>query len=183
MYVKGFSSFQWHINSTLIFPMSLYGLDNVIPIVSIYNLRMFSKVFEKGEEWLKAYEKYLKNGNLKLDLKQMKLEEDEKVKVQRAKEQQIVQFHQQLQQALSIFQPDFNDLRDILSQRDLRKFLVETQQRHLELAYREVMESNSENLIAEMVQTQNAIIEYKAVWPPRLLRFLLHVFLQPEVQS
>ena len=157
--------------------------------MSIYNLRMFSKVFEKGEEWLDAYEKYLKNGKIPLELTQMKLNEDEEILAQRVEQQHLVQLQlqQQLQLALSIFQLDFNVLnqlwhisnkaRDILAQRDLT-LPIETQQRQLpatELAIERVNGKPSDILIAELFQLQQAIREYKAVWPPRLvvlLRFL-----------
>ena len=41
------------------------------------------QVFNKGEEWLEAYEKYLTDGKIiPLELEQMKLTEEEKIKKQ-----------------------------------------------------------------------------------------------------
>ena len=127
---------------------------------------MFSKVFEKGEKWLAAYEKYLKNRKLPLELEQMKLTPTEEVKVQarRVEQQQFVQviLYAQLQ-ALEMFQLDFYVLyqlwhmsdkaRKILSQCDLTRFPVDTEQRQLPA-------------------TESAIKEYKAVWPPQLIALL-----------
>ena len=125
---------------------------------------MFSKVFEKGEKWLAAYEKYLKNGKLPLELEQMKLTPTEEVKVlaKRVEQQQFVQVILQLQ-ALEMFQLDFYVLyqiwhmsdkaRKILSQCDLTRFPVDTEQRQLPA-------------------TESAIKEYKAVWPPQLIALL-----------
>ena len=125
---------------------------------------MFSKVFEKGEKWLAAYEKYLKNGKLPLELEQMKLTPTEEVKVlaRRVEQQQFVQVILQLQ-ALEMFQLDFYVLyqiwhmsdkaRKILSQCDLTRFPVDTEQRQLPA-------------------TESAIKEYKAVWPPQLIALL-----------
>ena len=170
---------------------------------------MFSKVFEKGEEWLEAYEKYLENGKLPLELEQMVLTEEEKVLAWRVEQQQFVQvqLHEQLQQALAMFQLDFNVLyqlwhmsdkaREILSARDLTRFPVDMEQRQLpssESAIQRVNGDSSQNLIAEFHQLQNAIKEYKAVWPPRLIVLLTFlsqklmmargfIFFQREVQQ
>ena len=143
---------------------------------------MLSKVFEKGEKWLEAYEKYLKNGILPLELEEMQLiNEDEEILEKKIEQQQRLQ--RLLLLALSMFQLDFNVLhqlwhisnkaRDILSQRDLTALPIETQQRQVpaaELARIErVNEEPSEILMAEL---QNAIKEYKAVWPRRLIVLL-----------
>ena len=90
------------------------------------------------------------------------------------------QLYEQLQQALTMFQLDFNFLyqlwqmsdkaREILSRCDLTRFPVKTEQRQLPgTAIQKVNGDSSKNLIAEL---QNAIKEYKAVWPPRLIVLL-----------
>ena len=60
--------------------------------------------------------------------------------------------------------------REILSRCDLTRFPVKTEQRQLPgTAIQKVNGDSSKNLIAEL---QNAIKEYKAVWPPRLIVLL-----------
>ena len=142
---------------------------------------MFSKVFDKGEKWLAAYEKYLKNGKLPLELEQMKLTDEEKVLARRVGQQQFlqVQLYAQLQ-ALEMFPLDFNVLnqlwhmsykaREILSRCNLARFPVNTEERQLPATESVIRRLNG--VIAEFYQLQNAIKEYKAVWPPRLIVLL-----------
>ena len=160
---------------------------------------MFSKVFEKGKEWLAAYEKYLENGELPLELEQIELTEEEtEVLAWRVEQQQFVQvqLYEQLQQALAMFQLDFNVLyqlwhmsdkaREMLSRCDLTRFPIDTEQRQLPGTESAIQRSNgdsSENLIAEFYQLQNAIKEYKAVWPPRARLIVLLTFLSRQEGS
>ncbi|XP_028402922.1 uncharacterized protein LOC114525708 [Dendronephthya gigantea] len=96
---------------------------------------MIFQVFNKGVEWLEAYEKYLIGKKLPLDLQQMKLTEEEELKAERVEKLQIALLGQEIALALYQSRPNFlNDLHNwqmrsifsnILSQRNLPIFTVD----------------------------------------------------------
>ena len=144
---------------------------------SIRQLNFLSfQVFNKGEEWLEAYEKYLTNGKIiPLELEQMKLTEEEKIKEQIVEQRRYVQLQQRAAFALCESYPNFlNDLHrwhmhvvisDILSQRSLPVFSISDDEvrnspkRLLESAIQRVQEDPNGIMLAELLRLQCVITE------------------------
>ena len=136
------------------------------------------QVFNKGEEWLEAYEKYLTNGKIipNLELEQMQLTEEEKIKEQIVEQRRYVQLQQRAAFALCESYPNFlNDLHrwhmhavmsHILSQRNLPVFSisndeVRNSQKRLESAIQRVQEDPNGIVLAELFRLQCLITQ----WP------------------
>jgi hypothetical protein len=149
---------------------------------------IFLQVFNKGEEWLEAYEKYLVTKELPLDLEQMELTEEEKVKVQIVQQRQFVQFQQHAALAMCQLDPNFlNELHrwhmhaiigEILSHRNLPiqvpisiDEVRNTQRQLLESAIERVSEDPNGIMLAELFRLQCAITECSLANPGRDIDF------------
>jgi hypothetical protein len=140
------------------------------------------QVFNKGEEWLEAYEKYLSNGKtLPLELDQMELTEEEKVIEQMVEQRRFAQLQQHAAIAMCQLNPNFlNELHrwhmhaimgEILSQRNLPIFPISaeeisnTQRRLVESVIQRVQGDPYEIMLTELFRMLCAITECKLANP------------------
>ena len=158
---------------------------------------MIYQVFNKGEEWLQAYEKYRITKKLPLELKQMELTEEETQKVAEQQLQQLVLSQRRAEYQMYRLHPNllnqlwidiwytFGITSDILSQTNLPSVLpvltaddksyIQRLSTGHKFALQRVNEGPDGMMLPQLIRLECALKECKAVWPNWLIVILKFV--------